>query len=375
MPGNLGKLIKPTGFESEQDRVKRLRDMADALEQQSMGVGPLGSWTQVLAKVLSGYVSGRENKEADNLEQDVSSKILKAYTDAHQQFNADVAGGMSDADLQAKYSGNPYVEDDLKPHTAAYQKGLEKSAENQFTYEHTPTGWQKLLDIAGKPEFNPNDKLISDGKGGYTINVPMLTFDREAQANGPAFYGQSTLNPSNLRPLQMGPTPTATPSSTSGRLPFNPASIATVESGNRDFNPDGSPVTSPKGALYSRQVMPSTAANPGYGVTPVSPDIMALPNTDPRKAAAFDDLGARYAAAMSNRYGNTSAAAAAYNAGPGRTDQALRSGGNFVTNLPSETQNYVSKFGYASRPPDGMTNDGRPAWLINGQYYDNPEGN
>lgn len=43
---------------------------------------------------------------------------------------------------------------------------------------------------------------------------------------------------------------------------------AKSESGNLDFNEDGTPVTSPVGAKYRMQVMPETARDPGYGIEP-----------------------------------------------------------------------------------------------------------
>ena len=43
-----------------------------------------------------------------------------------------------------------------------------------------------------------------------------------------------------------------------------------VESGNRDYLPNGQPVVSPKGAMFAGQVMPSTAAQPGYGIRPAA---------------------------------------------------------------------------------------------------------
>lgn len=90
---------------------------------------------------------------------------------------------------------------------------------------------------------------------------------------------------------------------------------------------------SPAGAVGITQSLPSTAANPGFGVSPYDP-------TDPYQAlygmAAYD-------AAMLGRYGGDyGAALTAYNAGPGRADKY---GGN-PANLPSwlgETKSYVTQ--------------------------------
>ena len=80
--------------------------------------------------------------------------------------------------------------------------------------------------------------------------------------------------------------------------------------------------------------MPSTARDPGFGLTPADP-------SDPQ---AMDRLGAQYRAAMQQRYGGDLGKMwAAYNAGPGRTDRALQYGDAWMQHLPSETQAYVRK--------------------------------
>jgi hypothetical protein len=48
-----------------------------------------------------------------------------------------------------------------------------------------------------------------------------------------------------------------------------------AESGGQQYNPQGGILTSPKGALGIGQIMPATAANPGYGIRPASPEEIA----------------------------------------------------------------------------------------------------
>ena len=94
------------------------------------------------------------------------------------------------------------------------------------------------------------------------------------------------------------------------------------------FNPQA---VSPAGAGGIAQIMPATARQPGFGITPISDQ----DRFDPETSMNF---GAQYMRAMLDRYdGDYARALAAYNAGPGRVDQA---GG--VPNIP-ETQNYVSR--------------------------------
>jgi soluble lytic murein transglycosylase len=116
---------------------------------------------------------------------------------------------------------------------------------------------------------------------------------------------------------------------------------AMSESGNREFNKDGSVVTSPKGALGSMQVMPATAANPGFGMKPLAP------NATPEQRAQF---GRDYLQKLLGMYGTPDKAWAAYNAGPGALDKALKAatishGGpdSWIGHMPQETQAYVAK--------------------------------
>ncbi len=108
---------------------------------------------------------------------------------------------------------------------------------------------------------------------------------------------------------------------------------AQTESGGRDYA-NGRPVTSPKGALFSMQVMPSTARDPGFGLRPANPS----------DANDMNRLGREYRAAMQDRYGGDLGKMwAAYNAGPGRVDAAIAQGGNWLSRLPNETQSYVAR--------------------------------
>jgi soluble lytic murein transglycosylase-like protein len=81
------------------------------------------------------------------------------------------------------------------------------------------------------------------------------------------------------------------------------------------------------------QVMPSTARNPGFGIAPAQSD----------SPAEYDRVGNEYLNALHRRYGDPAKMWAAYNAGPGRVDSAIRAyGDNWLKALPSETQNYVA---------------------------------
>ncbi len=122
-----------------------------------------------------------------------------------------------------------------------------------------------------------------------------------------------------------------------------------------EATPDGA--VSPKGATGVMQVMPGTAANPGYGVRPAA-------DSSP---AEVERVGRDVANALLAHYGgNKALASAAYNAGPGRVNDWLKTIGDprtgamtdaeWASRLPfDETRNYVGRIGQAS--PQGLTGD------------------
>ena len=112
------------------------------------------------------------------------------------------------------------------------------------------------------------------------------------------------------------------------------AITAQAESGNRDYS-GGRPVVSPAGARFAMQVMPSTARQPGFGLRPANPN-------DPQD---MNRLGREYRATMQRRYqGDPRKMWAAYNAGPGRVDEAIRKHGErWLDAMPAETKAYVAR--------------------------------
>jgi hypothetical protein len=114
--------------------------------------------------------------------------------------------------------------------------------------------------------------------------------------------------------------------------------IRGIESGNRDYDDYGRPITSHKGAKFAAQVMPTTNKDPGYGVKPAADAGHEESNR----------VGKDYFAAMKNKYNDSELAAAAYNAGPGRIDKILQkakeTGRHWKDLLPAETQKYIKKF-------------------------------
>ena len=89
---------------------------------------------------------------------------------------------------------------------------------------------------------------------------------------------------------------------------------------------------SPKGARGVMQLMPGTARDPGYGITPAADD----------SEAENRRVGQQYLDAMFRKYGDKKTALMAYNWGPGNVDKWIKAG-KPADRVPAETRNYVAK--------------------------------
>lgn len=115
-----------------------------------------------------------------------------------------------------------------------------------------------------------------------------------------------------------------------------------AESAHRQFDKYGRPLTSSAGAVGISQVLPSTG--------PEAAKLANLP-FDLHRLKYDEDynkaLGKAYFDEQRRRFGSDELAAAAYNAGPGRVQQALRqaeaTGRDVMSFLPAETRAYVPK--------------------------------
>lgn len=105
---------------------------------------------------------------------------------------------------------------------------------------------------------------------------------------------------------------------------------------------DGKLLRSPAGALGAAQIMPATAAKPGYGMKPIN-----LETTTPEQQKQW---ATEYITRIGTKHNmSVPQAVAAYNAGPGAVETAIKKAsskggsGNFMDYLPKETQDYVPK--------------------------------
>ena len=107
--------------------------------------------------------------------------------------------------------------------------------------------------------------------------------------------------------------------------------IISKESGGRDYDEKGRPLTSNKGAKFAMQVLDSTAKDPGFGIKPAKD----------MTAAEYNRVGKELATALLDKYQDPKLAAMAYNWGTGNVDKWLNHGKNEKA-LPRETRMYVA---------------------------------
>lgn len=156
-----------------------------------------------------------------------------------------------------------------------------------------------------------------------TIKTNPVTGEQEMTIKGSP-QDLSAANP--LTPTVTGP---VSPDDTFKRM-------QQVESGNRDYTAAGAPVTSSAGAMFKNQVMPATAANPGYGIKPAAA----------QTPEEYNRVGQEYYQALLKQFGgDEQKAVAAYNAGPGRVQKNIQANAGQLNpqQLPQETQGYLQK--------------------------------
>ena len=130
--------------------------------------------------------------------------------------------------------------------------------------------------------------------------------------------------------------------STASMSPFdNPdmmAAIAMQESSNRHTDANGKLITSPAGAVGKYQIMPSTAAQPGFGLKPL--DLATATEAD------HEEFSRNYLNKLNDRFGNQpDLTLAAYNYGVGNVEKLLQQYGvRWKEHLPKETSNYLKNF-------------------------------
>lgn len=138
-------------------------------------------------------------------------------------------------------------------------------------------------------------------------------------------------------PKKQKQTPVEPPKQPEVELEFDKvfAKLVKQESKGKHLNDDGTLVRSKVGAEGITQLMPATAADPGYGIEPVKD----------KSEKEYMRVGKAYFKAMLSEFNNDyEKALAAYNAGVGNVKKAIKKGGeNWKDHLPrkKETLPYI----------------------------------
>lgn len=230
-----------------------------------------------------------------------------------------VQGGMSQADIQAANRAGVTKANYIAPTALRTPIYADASGVHAVPADMIASAYGPMYDAQARAKANYETPQVYD-----------------PNAFGPGKGGMVYQTQTNVSDAARGGAP-----GVPGMTPFQNA-IRTVESGG---NPAA--VNPASGATGSMQTMPSTLTNPGFGV-------MAARDNSP---AELQRVGADYATAMQNRYGNDTDAAVAYNWGPQNADRWISAGRPWKM-LPAETQNYVGQVhaqmqNYAQQPQGG----------------------
>lgn len=306
-----GKMSIPTGYESEQARILLKRKLAEAL--LSRGLSPQGgmrSPLEALGSMAQVFAGKRMESKADKLEGGLTQKMLGDYQAEHDAFQADVASGMSPADLVKKWSGarHPFIADEIKPYADAYGEALK----NREGIVEGGGGFVRKGDYMEGTPGKPARALPNDP------NKPVWT------QRGPNGELLASPNPAYALSRAMGQP---------GAIDFSkgvPNFFAVPGSGPAAAPTPGLPPSAP--AMGA-----STSLAPSAGAAPNA----AAPNIDlsllnPMERQVIEREIARR---------------------KGITPEAR--------NLP---------LGNPLKPPPSGIANGKPYWMVNGVPYDNPEG-
>jgi soluble lytic murein transglycosylase-like protein len=175
--------------------------------------------------------------------------------------------------------------------------------------------------LAGRPVMDPNVQYPTFSATPFYDRIRQAEADLDARVQAGQMTEAQRLE--ELRRLNQPGVSSAAPTASQSLV----NAVIQVES-------SGDPnAVSPKGARGLMQLMPKTAKDPGYGITPA------------RDNSSAENLrvGTEYLNAMLQKYnGNLNYALAAYNWGPGNTDKWIAQGAD-PAKLPAETRNYIPK--------------------------------
>ncbi|WP_428828028.1 lytic transglycosylase domain-containing protein [Azonexus sp. IMCC34842] len=336
--GNLSMALYGSGADRQglAESLRR-RTGADALssEERTRLDGAMNGDDETQKQVLAELVASRDQERTqgsdirdsknliDNIKTDLASKLIPIS----EQMRAGIifmAG--KDGKLTTESIMQSVIENDSKGRIAAIHGDFDPK--RQAIMDRRDALRAKMRDGTATPAES-SDFAASEGqiKTLGEAKAKQLEAERERREREIAAMRSATAaDRSHLEKRD----PARTGAGAGGDALFE--AVLAQESGGRHTAGAGL-LTSPAGARGIAQIMLGTGSNPGFGISPLQND----------SEAEHRRFGKDYLNAMLQRYGgDRKKALAAYNAGPGAVDSAIKKyGDGWLNGLPSETQNYV----------------------------------
>jgi hypothetical protein len=292
-------------------------------------------------------ITSTEKRGGAELEATLSKYIAKLDTNpaTGKQITQDLIRSLANPQFKqvASEIKDPAILSGLQRHISDYVPLL-NNAVNQFRITNPGN-----LNVT----FNDKDGTIvvtGTDQDARSVNQFNAQTVRSINETFTAFYNTSGLSLSEARVQFYGKLPSLVPTGTLDKK--NPEStvkgasvdlvipkLAQIESGNQHLDVKGNLTKSPTGALGKYQILPSTAKDPGFGITPI-PDLAKAPEAEHKRFATD------YLSAMLKEFGNDmEKALAAYNAGPAVVRNAIDIDPiNWKKHITVEAKNYINKF-------------------------------
>lgn len=292
-------------------------------------------------------ITSTEKRGGAELEATLSKYIAKLDTNpaTGKQITQDLIRSLANPQFKqvASEIKDPAILSGLQRHISDYVPLL-NNAVNQFRITNPGN-----LNVT----FNDKDgTIVVTGTDQDTRSVNQFNAQtvRSINETFTAFYNSSGLSLSEARVQFYGKLPSLVPAGIldkkTSESTVKGASVdlvipklAQIESGNQHLDAKGSLTKSPTGALGKYQILPSTAKDPGFGITPI-PDLVKAPEAEHKRFATD------YLSAMLKEFGNDmEKALAAYNAGPAVVRNAIDIDPiNWKRHISVEAKNYINKF-------------------------------
>lgn len=292
-------------------------------------------------------ITSTEKRGGAELEATLSKYIAKLDTNpaTGKQITQDLIRSLANPQFKqvASEIKDPAILSGLQRHISDYVPLL-NNAVNQFRITNPGN-----LNVT----FNDKDGTIvvtGTDQDARSVNQFNAQTVRSINETFTAFYNSSGLSLSEARVQFYGKLPSLVPAGIldkkTSESTVKGASVdlvipklAQIESGNQHLDAKGSLTKSPTGALGKYQILPSTAKDPGFGITPI-PDLVKAPEAEHKRFATD------YLSAMLKEFGNDmEKALAAYNAGPAVVRNAIDIDPiNWKRHISVEAKNYINKF-------------------------------